>query len=349
MENNMDYQHSTVEYSKIESDENTTPAYLNFKIPDSNVTFCKYMILATVIVNFFCGIHTLEGFVRNFLLWSLLGGILLFVFLCINKVPRFVKYIITLIVVVASLPLLLNLIFSDNSSQQNYPALFLKKSITTDRSKIFYNAVYKAENGRIESVGISSDDYFTDNYPVSITLHDQQGLFGWKVDSDSMPLSMRIGRLCMVLSLFWIAAIAAYSQYNLVFNTWKGGTAIGIVIVLIAQYFANPCIALAWIVIIISLIALALAVILSVNYWRITDSRIEYVEIEKKIENKRGLIKTPNEFKFVLCTQSGIKINCNTDAYSYNNARDDYYYPLKVDIGCLRMPVVGPQPPQPGA
>lgn len=200
MENNMDYQHSTVEYSQKESDENITPANLNFKIPDSNVTFCKYMILATVIVNFFCGIHTLESFVRNFLLWSVLGGTLLFVFMCINKVPRFVKYIITLIVVVASLPLLLNLIFSDNSSHQNYPALFLEKSITTDHSsvgntKIFYNAVYKAENGRIESVGISSDDYFTDNYPDSIILHEQQGLFGFKVDIDMMPLSMRIGLL----------------------------------------------------------------------------------------------------------------------------------------------------------
>lgn len=105
----------------------------------------------------------------------------------------------------------------------------------------------------------------------------------------------------------------------------------------------NPHTDTAYIVIITSLLALALAVILSVNYLRITDSHIEYVEIHDKKAFKNPYRGIPNKFQFTLCTESGRKIICNTYDFSYDNALDGCLYPLQIDMGCIGMPVVKPQ------
>ncbi len=278
------------------------------------------------------------------------GGLYLFlVLLWIDKVPLIVKYVITGVMVLMSFPLLLNLTFADNSSHRSYPARFKEKFTIIDHSNtgestIDHHVAYLADNGRTQSMGVSSDEYYTESYPDTITLHEQRGLFGLEVDSDVMSFTTRLGWLCMALSLFWIAAIAAYSQYNLVFTKWKGLIAIGIMIIAMAMFNYNPHTDTAYIVIITSLLALALAVILSVNYLRITDSHIEYVEIHDKKAFKNPYRGIPNKFQFTLCTESGRKIICNTDDFSYDNALDGCLYPLQIDMGCIGMPVVKPRP-----
>lgn len=114
------------------------------------------------------------------------GGLYLFlVLLWIDKVPLIVKYVITGVMVLMSFPLLLNLTFADNSSHRSYPARFKEKFTIIDHSNtgestIDYHVAYLADNGRTQSMGVSSDEYYTESYPDTITLHEQRGLSVWR-------------------------------------------------------------------------------------------------------------------------------------------------------------------------
>lgn len=59
------------QHYQAKAEGNFIPPLLQFKIPDSNVTFCKYLVIAATIIIACCCLHTLVNMAGHFFLWTL--------------------------------------------------------------------------------------------------------------------------------------------------------------------------------------------------------------------------------------------------------------------------------------
>lgn len=318
------------------------PAMTERKMSLQNVRFCSLLAIFATAIIFFCFLYfigEIRSFVYSiFVFCGLVSALIIFR----RKTPNVVRSIFTSIVVGLSLFFLLNFTFTDGTPTEVYEGHFVSKfhGISTDRGgdHDYYQAIYEADNGRRENIGISEGEYYEDRIAPKMIMFEQHGLFGLRVDRAPAGLPARLAWLCFSLNFFWLAAIFAYQRRNMDFKARY--TAFALLVMLIASILLvfRPSTAVYVLNILLSVLLCAIGVCLALNFWFTRESRIEIAILKRKhSETSKG---NATFYLLWFSLESGYEFAYESFRKEYESALEGDRMPVTVARGCLGMRIL---------
>lgn len=316
---------------------------------DAAGRFCTSVIVIAAFITFFCFIDISEWQRHTSAIGGMTAGVAIFCgSLYALGISLRAKVIIASAAAAVSLFFLLNLTFTDGTPYKSYSGCYVEKNhiITRHRNGAAhrYEAVYRAENGRVKYVDLSDREYWDNDFPQSVTMYEHTGLFGIKLYNDPTSPPRRVASLFLALDFYWLAAIYFFSKRNLSFGSWRRWIAMGAVAVSMILFMVAGGGALADGVyvatIIVSGAAMILALLLAVNYLCISD----YVRIPVILTRKSAYTsgKFGTIYTLYLLTPSGYRMKWTVSREEYEAAVEGGQMALNVARGRFGMMIVNP-------
>lgn len=319
---------------------------------DAAGRFCTAVIVIAALITFFCFVDISEWQRHTSAIGGMIAGVAIFCgSLYALGISKRAKVIIASAAAAVSLFFLLNLTFTDGTPYKSYSGCYVEKNHKRTRHRNGawhrYEAVYRAENGRVKYIDLSEREYWDNDFPQTVTMYEHTGLFGIRLYNDPSSPLKRLASLFLVFDFYWLAAIYFFSKRNLSFRGWRrliamGAVAVSMILFMVADrgteadgvYVATM---------IVSVGAMILALLLAINYLCISD----YVRIPVIFTHKSA--RTSGKFGTIytlyLLLPSGYRMKWTVSREEYEAVVEGQQMALNVARGRFGMMIVKPSRP----
>lgn len=293
----------------------------------------------------FSGVTIIDHIGKAFLLIGASSLMLTLIIMMVRPIPAAIKVVYTVLLAAVSLAGALNFIFPDESSRIEYDGYYMDKhsvmSTTRHGQRISYYIVYEADNGRTYTKSVSENEYYYEQYPQTIKMKEERGLFGWEIDITEGPdFNGRLVWLLLALDLCCCEALWLFTRWNMDFRRTYAWIAIAAMAgTMVLMFLAPPIHLFLAFAVVATAVGIALSFLLMTNYYRAEKGPAEVACIVSEQQHVNRTTKRVT-YTYGFALADGFEFKWGGEHNTLVGEIKEQGLSVRVDRGCFGMRVI---------